>query len=210
MGRDFIFGSADFTDDDAFLSHSSAAQIGEIRSKLFPTNVEMIRPDVPGIDCPDSSKIHERLKKGCDHQIKYSEAKSIIPRGTCYQANLWPLDDPVIFIFKYRPLEMLQANGIALRPPPAQCLDGKDENDKESDDENDEIVKKERTLLAALEEVRGLKRSRNEIDRPTKRIKTEHSEIKYSPPQAVDLTGEQDGLRSLSSGRHVEVIDLTL
>ncbi|KAF8181554.1 hypothetical protein BJ912DRAFT_1062122 [Pholiota molesta] len=185
-----------WTDDDAFLTNA-AAQVGDIKVVIQAVQA---KAEVPPVwpTCQETEKIHERAKKGVAHRIKFSESKTRPPQVLRAYSST-PVGRPVTFVFKYRPLDTLQANGIAPRPtPPAEAHD-----DEEHDE--DEIDVREKALLAELEEVRRQKRARNDIERPVKRAKTEPLDQLLSG-DVIDLTEEREEEQKLVKQ---EVIDLT-
>ncbi|KAF8150147.1 hypothetical protein B0H34DRAFT_732740 [Crassisporium funariophilum] len=118
--RPFRFSPISLTDDDAFLSSSSStSNIGEIkltfrRARMKGGDIEFDRVFVPSI--PEQQKVHERSKKAITHQVSFGEdviCDHPAPVNAVRKERL------VTFIFRYRPLDMLQAIGIAPRRPPA-------------------------------------------------------------------------------------------
>ncbi|KAF9479625.1 hypothetical protein BDN70DRAFT_878591 [Pholiota conissans] len=230
---DFMFNSAVLTDEDEYLDHPSCLGIGEIKLILSLAKVARREPpkhrDPGDRKLPEIPKIHERSKKGLVHQIKFSEVKSK-PYRAYGKTKLKSIEEPVTFIFRYRSMDVLQANGIAPRPiPPIEtntqltaetsqhaAAHVKDEDEvDELEDDDDEISVKERELLAALENVRKQKRALRGGSRPAKKVKTEHVST-LIPGEVIDLTEELDSILPFKMKRESArpiiskgVIDLT-
>ncbi|KAH7906538.1 hypothetical protein BJ138DRAFT_1016033 [Hygrophoropsis aurantiaca] len=115
--RNFLFSPVQLTDDDSYLDQSLSNNLGEISlaivlgRRIGFTNRSDDRT-LPG----NGDKIHERSKKVISHRVGFAESvKCNVPRFVAtFQANSMP---PLVFVFKYRPLEILQANGIAPQIP---------------------------------------------------------------------------------------------
>ncbi|KIY63011.1 hypothetical protein CYLTODRAFT_426460 [Cylindrobasidium torrendii FP15055 ss-10] len=116
--RPYLFAPIQQSDDDDLLLNSIEG-VGEIK---IQANMARFRPSAPVFrDVGAQKTFHERTKKGIDHQTsfgaaRYSRAKSLdtyIPI---------PLGPPSCLIFKYRPMNVLQANGIT---PPSKFVDVK-------------------------------------------------------------------------------------
>ncbi|KAK2460248.1 hypothetical protein APHAL10511_007637 [Amanita phalloides] len=143
---EFSFSQMTYTDDDAYLN-TAVSNIGEI--KLVVWNV------------------HERSKKLGAHRVKF-DTKTATSKGTHHATTR--ISKLVTFIFTYRPLAILQANGIAPLPAPAEQEEGnskrktpKDDVDlkEEPSDEEDDLddrVQKLKEELRHLESRRSKKR----------------------------------------------------
>ncbi|SJL09956.1 uncharacterized protein ARMOST_13338 [Armillaria ostoyae] len=103
-------------DNDDLLDQSTQ-NVGEIHVEISKCHVEKKKKDTLVYYQPQGRRqIHEREKKGADHQVGFAAA---VPnrRVKCSRCRCTAIGPPVvIFSFKYRPLAVLQANGIA--PPP--------------------------------------------------------------------------------------------
>ncbi|KAF9472867.1 hypothetical protein BDN70DRAFT_886481 [Pholiota conissans] len=119
--RSFVFGKVEYTNDDAELDDPSIQDIGKIEvilEKIDVTGTKRTKePDVYGE--PNIGKVHERAKKGLDHQIKYGPIEVCEPLDDeIYLFAKW--GDKTIFTFKYRSLATLQAMGLAPKPKPIE------------------------------------------------------------------------------------------
>ncbi|KAF8181553.1 hypothetical protein BJ912DRAFT_979859, partial [Pholiota molesta] len=177
--------------DDAYVDHPSSAGIGEIKLVFRTVEVTHKHPPTPQFipaELLETPKIHERSKKGLVHQIQFSESKTrpYFIRGS---SSTKTVGSRRIFIFKYRSLDLLQANGIAPCPtPPAETIEdvGRSTEKQSGDDDEDEIMKA-RALLAELEERRNQKRARKEMGDPQIRVKNE-STSQFALGDVIDLT----------------------
>ncbi|KAJ7160249.1 hypothetical protein C8R46DRAFT_1194645 [Mycena filopes] len=184
--KPFIFSELALTNDDSFLA-PSPSQLGLIQLAITPALAEL--------------KLHERSKKGVTQQIGLARPEPLatpIPIKNGRRTG----PDIVRFFFKYRPLDVLRANGIAPQ------LKRKTPEDEEvlADAKEAEMLHERLKALEAKEQKRDNKR----------RVK---DEFEKRPSGVVDLTqdGDDSGsqrnkrvkLEERSSFIHGEVIDLT-
>ncbi|KDR76113.1 hypothetical protein GALMADRAFT_267771 [Galerina marginata CBS 339.88] len=196
------------TDDEAYFENSSQNR-GEI--KIIFYKVRSVKRDPVVVVSKNYAspseirKIHERSKKALSHQVRYSETvRTEVDRSANCRVNVYAI--LATFIFRYRPLAMLQANGIApLDPidiPPTlprekstpltpQPLQKKRKHshiklESDEDEEQEDIEATERALLEQLEKVRQRKLSRNG-NSSSKRIK-EEPKTYFVPGEIIDLT----------------------
>ncbi|KAJ7212932.1 hypothetical protein GGX14DRAFT_445696, partial [Mycena pura] len=110
----FIFSRVNMTDDDAFLDSTAHTDVGHIRVEIWTINVTGNKLYPEDVAPPMESKVHERSKKGVAHQIKFGEPVVGNSRSAATYDYLetFPL---VTFVFKYRSIDILRANGLA--PP---------------------------------------------------------------------------------------------
>jgi len=189
--RLFSFAPLQLTDDDSFLDHSASKDLGEIVLQIWRAAVIGVGDCRPKI--PDEQKVHERSKKATSHRVQFDAEVS-----TSYRAQLKTryLDkEPLVtFIFKYRSLEILQANGIAplnkdkkrsAPEPPIEHV--KKEHQGVIDHGEDEKAQRIKALEA---ELKVLKRQSSQSDtRPAKRVKREPlSQSVFVPGEIIDLT----------------------
>ncbi|KAJ7680829.1 hypothetical protein DFH06DRAFT_1290564 [Mycena polygramma] len=112
--KPFMFSSLQVTDDDTFLSSSSNQELGCIELAVAP--VDIIGTTLFPLPSLDQATIHERSKKAVTQQITTAETELVaVPAATLSLRYASP--DFVTFSFKYRPLDLLRANGIAPSPP---------------------------------------------------------------------------------------------
>ncbi|KAJ7020007.1 hypothetical protein C8F04DRAFT_925977, partial [Mycena alexandri] len=111
--KPFVFSSLSLTDDDAYLGGGTSNQLqdlGVIELSIHPVRVSMTRHGAANGPSRDLSalKVHERSKKAVTQQVTFGLAR---PTQFVHATRAGP--DMVTFCFKYRPLDILRANGIA-------------------------------------------------------------------------------------------------
>ncbi|KAK7031159.1 hypothetical protein VNI00_013574 [Paramarasmius palmivorus] len=186
MIRPFIFSRVKTTDDDndVTASSSNTAEVGEISVAIIRTRVLTKSSGKPKTHhIPHSQTFHEKSKKAIDHQTSFGEA--VVSTTTKWKSQHYG-STVATFRFKYRPLAMLQANGIASPPSPTRKrpLDVHPDDVIEISDGSGEEQELER-LQARVEEL--------EARRSRKRIKAESGvkkEVKREPIIGgfIDLT----------------------
>ncbi|KAJ7282752.1 hypothetical protein C8J57DRAFT_1296401, partial [Mycena rebaudengoi] len=200
--RAFTFSPLTLTDDDAFLGQSShqLEELGVIELCLKPID---IRPICTGVHLPvaplSELKVHERSKKAITQQITLGQPKPS-PATTLIEFDVAG-PDLVKFKFKYRPLDVLQANGIA--PPPVQLkrkasapLDPEQRLSEELADAEEAKILREK--LKAIE-AKQAKRNPVKREKPTggiidltqgsssKRAKLEGGKVPFVAGEIIDL-----------------------
>ncbi|TFK69675.1 hypothetical protein BDN72DRAFT_840039 [Pluteus cervinus] len=107
--KPFVFADVELTEDDKYLKESRARNIGEIKVLIY--ECELGEPCLPNLNVALSdAKIHERSKKGLGHRIQAGKERDAGPQ-VFYKSKRGKL--LATFIFYYRPLPILQAQGIA-------------------------------------------------------------------------------------------------
>ncbi|KAL0953201.1 hypothetical protein HGRIS_004456 [Hohenbuehelia grisea] len=221
----FIFSNTELTDDDSYLHDSGVAELGLIELSLCRATVT--KPLIaPSYSVPSAvGKVHERMKKGGAHSVQLGKSKPV----KCSFVQTQVLDSTPVakFVFKYRPLDILQAQDIAPLSASAKRKATPEENDDNEDGEEgedeDEDVKPdlaedgseddaEAAELKALEErVNTLREKRANKANSAKRVKREHPPA-GSSDEVIDLTSTTRR-RVKQENRPVflpgEVIDLT-
>ncbi|KAF9445133.1 hypothetical protein P691DRAFT_777780 [Macrolepiota fuliginosa MF-IS2] len=209
--RPFMFNKVELVDDDALLHSPHASRIGEIEVACHV--IEIV---IPGYKNPNyrmsfdgNKKVHERAKKGIAEHIGLGK---VVQTSPCTFMKVRTKEHIVTFVFRYRSLAYLQAQGIAPRGPQIEIArdeDGhsshaknasdyppglkreesepkiKEEALEESDDENDEEI---RVLEAKLEEARARKRKqKGDIRSVSKKVKREEI-ARFVSGEVIDLT----------------------
>ncbi|KAF9476225.1 hypothetical protein BDN70DRAFT_882712 [Pholiota conissans] len=208
----FVFGHLESIDDDNTQSEDLSTQnIGEIKvviqrvKAVFSSRSKKITYNVLS-----AKRVDERSHKALSHQIK---------NGQIYECEYNDPEtydcvnqgDAIIFTFKYRPLEMLQATGVAPRSvSPEICKEvsvpashtsaenasnlpniKQEHSDGESDSEEEdvkEMLAKAHELLAKIESTRSKRRAKKEAGRAKKKVKTEPTTNHFIPGEVIDLT----------------------
>lgn len=125
-----MFTKLNLTDDDAYLDVAAPLSLGEIEVALYRVERRRNRNHRPPLNSISQGVdftrrvYHEYNKKGIDHEASLGSPKRVesISRSQhkpfCFTK---PRGDPIVtFRFKYRPLEVLQAQEIAPQPQAAQ------------------------------------------------------------------------------------------
>ncbi|KAK0205072.1 hypothetical protein DFS33DRAFT_1325261 [Desarmillaria ectypa] len=130
--RPFMFTKLNLTDDDAYLNVAAPSSLGEIEVVLYRVERRRSRNHRPPLNNTSQGAdltrrvYHEHNKKGIDHEISLGSPRrvdSIIRRQHNPLCFTKPRGDPIVtFRFKYRPLDVLQAQDIAPRPQPVQSV----------------------------------------------------------------------------------------
>ncbi|KAK0469472.1 uncharacterized protein EV420DRAFT_1494636 [Desarmillaria tabescens] len=128
--RPFMFTKLNLTDDDAYLDVAAPPSLGEIEVTLYRVERRRNRNHRPplnnisqGVDLT-RRVYHEHNKKGIDHEASLGSPRRVesISRSQRKPFSFTkPKGNPIVtFCFKYRPLDVLQAEDIAPRPQPVQ------------------------------------------------------------------------------------------
>ncbi|KAJ7661647.1 hypothetical protein B0H17DRAFT_1020300 [Mycena rosella] len=201
MIQPFVFSSLELTDDDAFLGGgSSHPALGVIELNIYPALIPQRTVAPPLLKPLSEIKVHERAKKAVTQQITLATAERLgKPQLFVHGRRTGP--DLVKFYFKYRPMDILQANGIAPLPPRNKrkmsvdppCALTTDEDPDAEDEKN------LRDKLKALE-ARHLKKEKKppvkrefeasadiDLTQPSKRVKREEKRL-FISGEVIDLT----------------------
>jgi len=171
--RKFCFSPITFTDEDEYLI-TSAANLGEIKLEVWTAVNPSTAPYKQRVEDPIDSfntKVHERSKKVGAHRVKFGDLEEA-PSTTFYSSTkVYRL---ATFIFRYRPLDILQANDIAPVAPRAAHAEQSNkrklsEDDvieicSSDDDEIDQHVKKLKDKLKRLES-RRVKKAKVKVEK---------------------------------------------
>lgn len=185
MERDFVFSNLQLSDDEALLGLPVSKHLGEISVKIrhgAAGRRQLDMEEMPNL-LSHTEKKHERMvKKLSSHCVGFGQQRIVQRRVVChFTPNNSP---PIIFTFKYRPIAILQANGIVPRH--------EDISQKDATPEHDTAVLGRIQLLE-----NELKRLRDQvldgkIEGPNiKRIKKEHDVSEKRPiisGEVIDLT----------------------
>jgi len=205
--RDFVFSAIQVTDDDAYLDTlGNTTDFGIIQIDLWRlcvTNVIAEQPLVHEYGAPvlESQVLHERSKKAGTHHVKFGDEyvvpPAVVDRIEGYRMDLQPW---ISLTFRYRPLSMLMANGIAPRPAERTIIPNPPSNRAPRKN-----VKQEDSATAALEEIRNLEErikslrsaipgqsTSENLDPHSSNLASRRRKVKQeearSPPEVIDLT----------------------
>ncbi|KAJ7712182.1 hypothetical protein B0H14DRAFT_2483028 [Mycena olivaceomarginata] len=140
--RPLLFAQQALTDDDNLLNAAISPELGSIRVNIrevrtAPSMRSHRQPPVWGGRF-ETQVLHERSKKAMGHSVQF---------GAEYRARNHRLEPPVVvrdlatFVFRYRPIELLMAQGIAppvVRPQPAASSADHEVVDLTVDDDDDD------------------------------------------------------------------------
>ncbi|KAF4597673.1 hypothetical protein EYR40_008137 [Pleurotus pulmonarius] len=178
--------------DEEYLTHTTHHNLGEITLDVWTARYAERTVPALFVQLPDEP-VHEKSKKSGTHCIGLGASEQVESTEDD-TAHLWNrIKHLATFSFKYRPLELLQANGIVPAPPPVPAPE---EDDAEAEEELKGLKRQMEIMqerLAQLEKSRGAKRVRAEPDvaerRTRKRVKVEPKST-FVPGELIDLTSD--------------------
>ncbi|KAF7376503.1 hypothetical protein MSAN_00066200 [Mycena sanguinolenta] len=180
--KPFVFSSLELTDDESFLDRASHQGLGLIELRIVPIRITKKTQEIYSHPFPNAFsevKVHERSKKAITQQITLAEPEFVaIPYMRSRTEVIGP--DLIKFSFKYRPADILRANGIM---PSSQQLKRKASSEMlhaPTPDRYDEADAKEEKMLRERLNVLEAKRLKTEKD----------ARVKDDPDMLVDLTKE--------------------
>ncbi|KAF8193209.1 hypothetical protein K438DRAFT_2017799 [Mycena galopus ATCC 62051] len=201
--RQLMFGKQTLTDNDDYLNAPVSPHLGTISLDLRRVKDLGTSEICRNKDTYTTNMLHERSKKAVGHSVQFGgDMRSYrnTKRGSVIVEEL------VNFVFKYRPIELLQAQGIA---PPAQRQeravlpsDLLDLTVDAEDDEEAEIEELEARLGALKNKRRKVKRESSDVA-VKKEVKSEERFVPTYriymgalPKEAYDLEFTSRGSRS--------------
>ncbi|KAJ7759402.1 hypothetical protein DFH07DRAFT_741148 [Mycena maculata] len=184
--RPLLFSKQALTDDDEYLNTAISPHLGTIRVKIRHVRRDTRGPTIQAAKNYQTQILHERSKKAIGHSVKFgAEYEARLNR----KINTHLVQELVTFVFKYRPIELLRAQGIA--PPaareeravsPTNVLDLT--MDVDEDDDAAEIRKLQERLETLQNKNKRVKRE------PSNAVKKEvkREEPIFKPGEVIDLT----------------------
>ncbi|KAH8822942.1 hypothetical protein DL96DRAFT_1619929 [Flagelloscypha sp. PMI_526] len=110
----FRFSKLELTDDDFYLDNTptKVQSMGVIEVKIYRVIPGQPRQITDASSLPEmTSKIHERSKKGLVHGVAFGGVRQSYVPSTSVDVQF--LDQtPIVFTFRYRPIDVLRADGI--------------------------------------------------------------------------------------------------
>ncbi|KIJ60389.1 hypothetical protein HYDPIDRAFT_32354 [Hydnomerulius pinastri MD-312] len=176
--RPLAFSKLQTTDEDQYLK-SAPSGLGEITLTIRLVAVLGVGLQ-QGIGSILNTKVHERSKKAFSHCIGFGD-ETTVPVQHAVQVQPLTQKPFVTFVFKYRPLDRLMADGIApalplLKRAAPEVDDGEDEKPDSSQDDA------MREIATLREQVKKLEvKLINARKASGKRVKVEDSDV-------IDLT----------------------
>ncbi|KAJ6512604.1 hypothetical protein C8R45DRAFT_960863 [Mycena sanguinolenta] len=181
--RPLLFARQALTDDDSPLNAAISPELGSIKVQVRlvrdarPSRNSHRQPVWRGHDrsC-ETPVLHERSKKAIGHSVQFG-AEFPTVNGKAKRIEI--IREIATFVFKYRPIELLRAQGIApLLVRTAPAVSSAEVVDLTLDDDNVAEIKKLEARLRALK--KGAK------------VKTEPSvkqeKVVFKPGEVIDLT----------------------
>ncbi|TRM64530.1 hypothetical protein BD626DRAFT_430349 [Schizophyllum amplum] len=112
-GRALQFATLELTDDDRHLKQDTK-DLGQIQLVMWHVRVKAAMP-FGVLKIAEPSRVHEKTKKGLQLAVKLGAAEKMHSRSR-KKFSVDNLEKLGTFIFRYRTLDMLRANGIAPAP----------------------------------------------------------------------------------------------
>ncbi|KAF8630192.1 hypothetical protein AX15_003067 [Amanita polypyramis BW_CC] len=131
----FSFSAVAYTDDDTYLN-APIPNFGEIELEIYHVRSEEEVPVNWQGPLSHEGKVHERSKKMGAHCVQFGALQEA-PHTNFFRTT--KIRRLVTFFFRYRPLDMLQANGIAPLPARATSARPIRYNNKRKSPERDEV-----------------------------------------------------------------------
>ncbi|CAK5278693.1 unnamed protein product [Mycena citricolor] len=192
--RQIVFGSRVLTDDDAYLDQSISPHAGTIQV-AFSHCVRHANTDIASaFHVPKANAIHERSKKAAAHVVEFgpeigNDGHTLNRTSSCDHVRTLAR-----MVFKYRPIELLRAQGIApqLKPKttPVDNPTVLDLTLDEDADDGEEIQRLEARLHSLREKNPNKRKIKDEPDVggsvKRKKIKNESSSFRLG--EVIDLT----------------------
>ncbi|THV00538.1 hypothetical protein K435DRAFT_854624 [Dendrothele bispora CBS 962.96] len=207
--RPLIFSFIETTDDDQYLATTNS-RAGEISLEIYEGDIIGKKEKFTPCKFTGPEKVHEKSKKALVHQVGLGDERQY-NHGIFYTTAK---NEVLVasFVFRYRPIEYLRANGTAPLPPthdmnantPSTSTKRRapteDEaitiSDSESQDEDVQALQAvEAQLLVVQEQLRKKRRKTTQV-KSEPEVKLEHGLVKK---EKVDVKPRLNG----------EVIDLT-
>ncbi|KAJ7883960.1 hypothetical protein B0H13DRAFT_2667072 [Mycena leptocephala] len=188
--RPLTFSKQVLTDDDAYLNAAISPELGTIKVVFNLVRIHHGRETTRNWHGRQETHgiLHERSKKAMGHSVQFGPE---FHRQNPPKLSTTHIRTLVTFTFKYRPIELLRAEGIAPPAPRAQRAvtptDVVDLSmDVDEDDGDDAEIRKLETRLNALKKKNKEKQVKRESSNVKKEIKIE--EPIFRPGEVIDLT----------------------
>ncbi|KAJ7646764.1 hypothetical protein FB45DRAFT_891344 [Roridomyces roridus] len=193
--KPFMFSLLELTDDDSELpaGPSGHENLGIIELDMFPIEIkeENVGPPPGSTEIPKLT-VHERsIKTRTTEQILLANTQ-VLPKPAVFVSTRIIGSPLVTFRFKYRPMDVLRANGIA---PALQRTSPTPQRAPTPDEE----------LAQAEEEARDLRERLKASEEKLANLKKRKPNVKSEPDEDVDLKRMKKKVKL----EEVEVIDLT-
>ncbi|RDB28689.1 hypothetical protein Hypma_014844 [Hypsizygus marmoreus] len=201
--RSYVFSSLVTTDDDVYLNNDNIKNIGDIAISFRKVRREAGEA-VTRVCKLSDDKVHERSKKAMAHRVQLGETKQLAPQTAVKVKHLSVLAQ---FVFRYRSIDILRADGIAPPLPVARKTSGEKRKADEitrDDDEDGEEQESRDDEEADQAELKALLAAVNTINERVNAIQVKMTKKSGSTSKKKKVKTEPRS--ALASG---EVIDLT-
>nr|GAT46889.1 predicted protein [Mycena chlorophos] len=214
--RPFVFSSLEISDDDSLLGGPSHADLGLIALEIIPVRLGATIPKASAgpSALAQKLKVHERAKKAVTQQVGLGQAEPSQPSHVIASALAGPT--VVKFSWRYRPLDVLRANGIAPPATDASAAPTTLKRKAEDDGSGSRPAKMEKEVFKNKSNVSGSSPSTSNTSTNKKpRVKNEKEDVidlaqhkSDSKVKTVKTKNKSQGVarRTYAKG---EVIDLT-
>ncbi|THU89706.1 hypothetical protein K435DRAFT_968966 [Dendrothele bispora CBS 962.96] len=214
--RPFMFSALKTTDDDSYLDTALPNGLGEIRLVIwrvilrgYSSKNHHSKKHCKYSPVGQELVVHEKRKKALNHSTRFPSSKFVLnfaqklivfslgaplPTRLASLKHATRVGTPVAtFCFRYRPLDVLQANGIAppptpiKRPPSPEILDIED-SDEDADEKELARLRAQADLVQARIESRRQSQGEPKLRRvKAERVKEEYLQS-FVPGEVIDLT----------------------
>nr|GAT55875.1 predicted protein [Mycena chlorophos] len=209
MLKPFVFSALETSDDDALLAGPAQPDLGLIALKITPIRSlgQKQEPNNGPWTTLAQQTVHERSKKAVTQQIGLGEAQ-YDPEGTKPLVTVVRTGPDIVhFSWKYRPLDVLRANGIAPPAPLTANLKRKADADDDADDSDaDADANSPGPLPQSKKEVKPKKEPAEK--KPKRIVKHETIDLTDDAEPLPVIKREKKKARTQTSTKG-EVIDLT-
>ncbi|KAJ7111882.1 hypothetical protein C8R44DRAFT_254672 [Mycena epipterygia] len=185
--RPLLFSKQALTDDDDYLNTAISPQLGTIQLLIRHVRDSRKRPSSYRGPTFQPQILHERSKKAIGHSVQFGTEFNSTDRNQRRHPHI--VKSLVTFVFKYRPIGLLRAEGIAppeVRVPrtvsPADVLDLTMDVDEE--DADDAEIKKLEARLSALKN----KKTKVKLEPCDVKKEIKSEEPIFKPGEVIDLT----------------------
>lgn len=186
--RDFSFAPIKYTDDDGYLSVPTQ-DVGNIKLTIWRIELGEINTQFSKLkDVPDVT-LHERSKKLGAHCVHFGDIQNATPI-TFYKTN--KIEVLARFVFRYRPIDLLRANGVAPPLPRQEPVKSARQGGKRKDLDTSEAIEIKDDPDEDIEgRVTSLKKELKDLEsrRVKKRkVKVGNRESTWVDNEVIDLT----------------------
>ncbi|KAF7337066.1 hypothetical protein MVEN_02143800 [Mycena venus] len=187
--RLLTFGKQILTDDDEYLHTAISPDLGTIKVVFNLVKPRARARSKTSYLRPEAKILHERSKKAMGHSVQFGPEFYHQNRFSAGKSKT--IKSLATLVFRYRPLELLRAEGIAppaVRPARAAIPDPTDVVDltMDVDDDNDEVEMKQ--LEMRLNALKNKNNKKKQVKREPSDVKEIKSELTFTPGEVIDLT----------------------